>query len=418
MITILCAGSRGDFQPYIALAQQLKVLGQRVRIAGSQSFQSFVQAYGLEFFPIKADLESLNIDPKLLQAAASSDNPLKMLLTFNKMKEFGVFTVQDYFEACQGSRLVVYHPGCAVGYFAAEQLGIPSVLASPFPMHRTREYLSLIMYGRVRSTRLAKKLSHELIQSMLWLASANSIKTFWKRQFGRLPANFGRPFENRLDHRHPALVACSNHVFPRPSDWNCHIHQYGYWFVEENEAHAPPAEVASFLEDGEIPVYIGFGSMTGLAGSQGLAELAVEALRKSGKRGIICGLGRPERLPKDIIAIDNIAHSWLFGRVSAVCHHGGAGTSAAGFRAGVPSIIVPFSNDQFAWAHRAYDLGVGPKPVYRKRLSADSLAEAIQLTSNDRMRENALALGRKISSENGSLDCARVIVNCLADGQT
>ena len=82
-----------------------------------------------------------------------------------------------------------------------------------------------------------------------------------------------------------------------------------------------------------------------------------------------------ENLPETIIAIGSIPHSWLFKRVSAVCHHGGAGTTAAGFKAGVPSIIIPFSNDQFAWAHRAYDLGVGSKPIYRKDLTADKLAD-------------------------------------------
>ena len=88
-------------------------------------------------------------------------------------------------------------------------------------------------------------------------------------------------------------------------------------------------------------------------------------------------MGEIKNLPSSIYATGNIPHAWLFERVSAVCHHGGAGTSAAGFRAGVPSVIIPFSNDQFAWAHRAYDLGVGSYPIPRKKLTAAGFPERL-----------------------------------------
>ena len=111
MITILCAGSRGDFQPYIALAQELMALGKAVRIAGNRSFAQFIQGYGIDFFPINADMNSLQVDPRMLQAAASADNPFKMLLAFNKMKEYGIYMVHDFFAACEGSNPVVEkHP--------------------------------------------------------------------------------------------------------------------------------------------------------------------------------------------------------------------------------------------------------------------------------------------------------------------
>jgi len=118
-------------------------------------------------------------------------------------------------------------------------------------------------------------------------------------------------------------------------------------------------------------------------------------------------------LPPNMLAIDSIPHSWLFEQVSAVCHHGGAGTTAAGFKAGVPSIIIPFSNDQFAWAHRAFDLGVGTKPLNRKKLNATDLAAAIELAHSDQMKASALKLGKDISKENGARDCATVITQLL-----
>ncbi len=413
MITILCSGSRGDFQPYIALAQQLKKLGKDVRITGSKSFEGFLRSYGIDVYPIAADIESLNVDPKLLKAAGSADNPLKMLLTFNKMKEYGIYMVNDYYSACEGSELIIYHPGCTIGYFAAQKFGIPSVLASPFPVHKTKEYLSVVMYGKTKSNVLSKKISYAMLQGMLWMASKDSVKGFWKKRFGKVPDNFSCPFEKHIDKKHPAITSCSNFVFKRPDDWNENIHQSGYWFVEEPCEYTPTDELAAFLNDGEKPVYIGFGSMTAFEKHQGLAEMSVEAITKSGKRGIICGMGKPANLSKNIFAIDSIPHSWLFERVSAVCHHGGAGTTAAGFKAGIPSIIVPFSNDQFAWAHRAYDLGVGAKPIPKKELSADKLADAIRFALTDKIIANAKALGKKIATENGAIECAEIIVKCL-----
>ena len=413
MITILCAGSRGDFQPYIALAVQLKKLGKEVRITGSKSFEEFIRSYGIDVYPIAADIKTLNVDPKLLKAAGSADNPLKMLLTFNKMKEYGIHMVNDYYSACEGSELIIYHPGCTIGYFAAQKFGIPSVLASPFPMHKTQEYLSVVMYGKTKSNMLTKKISYAMIQGMLWMASKDSVKGFWKKRFGKAPVNFGCPFERHTDKKHPAIVSCSNYVFKRPDDWNENIHQHGYWFVEETNEYTPSEELAAFLNDGEKPVYIGFGSMTTLEKHEHLAKIAVDAITKSGKRGIICGMGNLTNLPKNIIAIDSIPHSWLFERVSAVCHHGGAGTTAAGFKAGVPSIIIPFSNDQFAWAHRAYDLGVGSKPISKKDLSSDKLADAINFALSDQIVANAKTLGKKIATEDGVIACAKTILKCL-----
>ena len=413
MITILCSGSRGDFQPYIALAQQLKKLGKDVRITGSRSFEGFIRSYGIDVYPIEADIETLKVDPKLLKDAGSSDNPLKMLLTFNKMKEYGIYMVNDFYNACIGSELIIYHPGCSIGYFAAQKFGIPSILASPFPMHKTKEYLSVVMYGKTKPNMLSKKISYALIQEMLWMASKASVKGFWKKNFGKLPDNFGCPFERHTDKNHPAIVSCSNFVFKKPDDWNTNIYQSGYWFVEESTDYIPSNELSDFLNTGEKPIYIGFGSMTSLEGYEDLTRIVVEAIIKSGKRGIICGMGRPSNLPQNIIAIDSIPHTWLFDKVSAVCHHGGAGTTAAGFRAGIPSIIVPFSNDQFAWAHRTYDLRVGSKPIPKKELSSDKLADAINFALTDKIVANAKTLGQNIATENGAVECAQIIVKCL-----
>ena len=413
MITIICGGSRGDFQPYLALAMELKKLGKDVRITGMREFESFIQSYGIDFYPIQADFKSLNVDEKMLKEAQTADNPLKMLLTFNKMKKYGVSIANEFYAACEGSELIIYHPGCTLGYFAAERLGIPSILASPFPMHKTKEQTSVIQYGRIKPTPLKNIISYHMLQGMLWLASKSSVTGFWKESFGGKPKGFGKPYERHTNKQNPAVVSCSNFVFPRPSDWNENIHQSGYWFVEEKTDYMPSKELSDFLSSGEKPIYIGFGSVFHSDQKDSMSKLIVDALNKSGKRGIICGMGKIDNLPKNVISIDSIPHSWLFERVSAVCHHGGAGTTAAGFMAGVPSIIVPFSNDQFAWAHRAYDLGFGSKPIPAKTLTPDNLALAIEFALQDTIKAKAKTLAKNIATENGALDCAKVIVASL-----
>ncbi|SHI03630.1 UDP-glucoronosyl and UDP-glucosyl transferase [Clostridium grantii DSM 8605] len=144
-----------------------------------------------------------------------------------------------------------------------------------------------------------------------------------------------------------------------------------------------------------------------------IGGIVIEALKKSGKRGIISGFGKPNNLTNNIFAVDSIPHTWLFKHVAAVCHHGGAGTSAAGFSAGVPSIIIPFSNDQFAWAHRSYELGIGVKPLYMKDLNVDDLAERIALAYDPNLQKKAKEIGEKIQAEQGAKECANIIIDIL-----
>lgn len=412
MITIICSGSRGDFQPYIALAQQIKKLGKDVRIAGFSQFEDFIKSYGIDYIPIEVDYKALGVDPKMLKQAGSADNPLKMLLTFNKMKKYGAQIAKQTYDAFEGSDLIVYHPGCTIGYFAAQEMNIPSVLATPFPMHKTNEYLSVVMYGKSKPTSINKKISYKMIQSMLWLASSNTVKEHWKERFGRMPINFKNPYE-KVSKLQPAIVSCSNYVFPRPKDWNENIHQSGYWFVEENNKYKPSKELEDFINKGDKPVYIGFGSMFDSDEKDDIVKIIIDAITKCGKRGIISGMGKIDNLPDNLISVGSIPHTWLFEKVSVVCHHGGAGTTAAGFRAGVPSVIIPFSNDQFAWAHRAFDLGVGCKPIYKKDLTSDKLADGINYALNKDIVDNSKTLSEKISLEQGALDSAKIILNVL-----
>lgn len=417
MITILSVGTRGDTQPYIALALELKKLGYQVRIAAGNSFGDFIKSYGIGFAPILSEMTSIDRDSEVIKKAMKADNPLKLLLSFHKMKDYSALMMGDLYTACEGSELVIYHPGAAIGYFAAKKMGIPSVMATPFPLNKTKEYPSVILYGKIKPNPFMNGLSYIILQTALWMASKSAVKAFWKKKFGVVPEDYRCPFELQTTERLPTITSCSSFVFPRPRDWNENIHQSGYWFVGDDAEYTPSTELADFLDAGEPPIYVGFGSAFDSEESERTTQTVIDALKIAGKRGVLAtgwsGMKNTGNLPDSIFMLESIPHSWLFKRVSAVIHHGGAGTTAAGFKAGLPSVITPFGNDQHAWGQRAYDLGVGSKPIPIGKLTADNLAGAITFALGDEIVSNAKQLGEKIGTENGAADAATVIGKCL-----
>lgn len=413
-ISILSTGTRGDTQPYIALGVALKKAGHAVRLAAFENYASFVESYGLEFSPIKGDVAQY-ISGDVAQKAVKADNPLKFFLSFNKMLELASGLQQYFFKACQGADVVVYHPGAAIGYFIAQELKVTSVLATPIPMTPTRAYPSMIFYDGPRLGGAANWLTHKILEQIFWTASSASIKQYWKREFGRLPEHFSSPFDRQNTRSCPTIISCSEHVFPRPPDWPEHVYNTGYWFLDDEAGWTPQDSLLEFLEKEPAPVYVGFGSIGNPALAAQTTQLVVEALKRGGRRGVLAtgwnGLAALERIPQDIFILESAPHTWLFPRMAAVVHHGGAGTTAAGLRAGVPEVIIPHGTDQFAWGRRVYELGVGTKPIPRKDLSVERLATAIDTALRDEVRSTARELGARIRAENGAETAARIISN-------
>jgi len=210
----------------------------------------------------------------------------------------------------------------------------------------------------------------------------------------------------------PVLYGYSQHVVPRPADWPASTQAAGYWFLPPDDSWQPPADLEAFLQAGPPPVYIGFGSMVGTQPER-LADTAVQALRQTGQRGLLAtGWGglQPGDLPDTVFKLESAPHDWLFDRVTAVIHHGGSGTTAAGLRAGKPSLICPFIGDQPFWGERVYQLGAGPKPIRQKQLTVDKLAAAIsEMAGNEAMRARATAVGQALHTEDSIANAARFI---------
>lgn len=415
-ITILTIGSRGDIQPYIALGVELKKAGYGVRMATFETFETFVKHFGLEFYPIKGDVSQVASSEEV-RGARQADNPLRVLFSFNKLKSY-IFELQkELFQACQGSDAIVYHPGAAIGYFIAQQRKIPGILATPFPMTPTKEYPALIFYNAVRFGKGFNRATHKIFEQIMWSATSAPIKQFWKQEFGHAPEEFGCPYGRQNTRSFPTIISCSDHVFPKPKDWPEHVHNTGYWFLEDDADWEPSAGLLEFLGKGAPPVYVGFGSIGDPALAEQTTRMVIEALKNCGQRGLLAtgwsGMFRTEDFPEGIFILESAPHAWLFPQMAAVVHHGGAGTTAAGLKAGIPSIIIPHGNDQFAWGRRVQELGVGPKPIPRKTLTAEKLSDAIQFALSEEVRASAKELGRKIQSENGARMAAEVVMDCL-----
>ncbi len=416
LITILTMGSRGDTQPFLALGVELIKLGHRVRFVTFENYRDFVKPFGLEFYPITGDVARV-ASSEDLQGAMQADNPFKILLSFNKMKAYVFELQQQLFKACLGSDVIVYHPGAAIGYFAAQQFGMRSVLATPFPMTPTREYPALIFYNSVRTSKGFNMLTHKIFEQIMWSATSAPIKQFWKKKFGRAPTNFACPYPKQVTRDLPTLVSCSDHVFPRPTDWPEHVHNTGFWFLEDDAGWQPPDALLNFLKKGAPPVYVGFGSMRSTDFETRTTQIVIDALRLSGQRGILAtgwgGMTKDHGASDEIFFLESAPHSWLFPRMAAVVHHGGAGTTAAGLKAGVPGIIVPYTNDQFAWGRRIFELGVGARSIPIKRLTAEKLSDAINFVLTGEIKASAIELGKKIRAENGAKVAAKIIICSL-----
>jgi sterol 3beta-glucosyltransferase len=210
----------------------------------------------------------------------------------------------------------------------------------------------------------------------------------------------------------PTLYAYSPILSPKPKEYSKEKYLTGFWVEEKKEDYQPDEKLVNFLNSGSKPIYIGFGSAVGGNFDQALT-VVLESLKKTKQRAILSsGWGNLKGvdLPKTVMQVDYVPHSWLFEQVSAVAHHGGAGTTGAGIRAKVPSIIIPFGGDQPYWGNRVYKLGIGPKPILRKKLNVNNLSDAIdQVTHDQQMIERAEKIGSILCTENGVENAIRII---------
>jgi len=404
-VLIQTIGSRGDVQPYIALGLGLVEAGHRVTLNTSLRYEAWVREHGFDFEPLKDDLIALlDSQTGLIEDMGSPVSAVRTgLRMVRETKPIQRALFWDGWAAAEtaGPDLILYHPKMFGAVQYAEKLGIPVVLGTPIAQFVPTSAFPSI--GMPSGPPVVNRATYRLVLAITKRMLAPYVHE-WRAAHGMPPQPRGiGPLHTSSGKPVPVLHAISPNVVPEPPDWPDTSIMAGYWFLDVPD-WTPPPELAAFLDSGDPPVYVGFGSMAGRQPDR-LAALVVEALQRAGVRGILAsGWGglAPSDLPDSIHLIDRAPHDALFPHMAAVVHHGGAGTTAAGLRAGCPTIICPFFGDQPFWGRRVEALGVGPAPISQRKLTADGLATAIRETlDNDSLRQRAEALGAAIRAEDG-----------------
>lgn len=387
-IRILALGSRGDVQPYIALGLGLQRAGLDISLAVPANFKTFVESYGLPTITAQVDMQQM-------VARGRGGRKTKW--------EFFHALLNETLRLSEGADLLIYAPAAIFSApHAAEKLNIPAIPTALQPfLHPTADFPAVGMPA-LDWGGWYNRFTYTFLEGFTWTFTKRMVNKWRAEKLGLPPAT--NPMTRLREARVPTLYGISPSVLPKPAEWGEHVHVVGYWFLPPGADWQPPASLVDFLQQGKPPVYIGFGSMASRDPQQ-TAQIVLDAVKSAGVRAIIAsGWGglSTENAPDNIFVIDAVPHEWLFPQVAAVVHHGGAGTTAAGLQAGVPTIIVPFKGDQPFWGKRVADLGAGPQPIPRRSLTADNLADALRQAVDDpSIRQTAQALGERIRAEDG-----------------
>lgn len=403
-ITIIAPGSQGDVQPFLALGKGLIKAGNSVRLVTNQNYENQVKSQGLEFWPIEVNMEDIIRSEKMREVLESGKLLTSIARMGNELRDNAELLAKRSLEACNDIDIVMAGiSGLFTANSIAEKLGLPFLQALNIPFTPTKAFAG-VLFPKFPRWLGGYRLSHRLTQQIVWQAYRPTDKVIREQELGLSKSSFFGPFKSESLKDGPIIYGISPTIFTRPDDWTENIHITGFWSLDLPDQWAPPSELMEFIQDEPIPLYIGFGSMSSKKPEE-TANLVFKALNKTNQRAVVSsgwgGLSKAE-LPSNVLMVESVPHSWLFPRVQAVIHHGGAGTTSAGLRAGVPSIVVPFHGDQPFWGYMIRKLGVGPKPIPRKKLSASRLAKAIEEVRTDKeMNKQATKLGSEIRAENG-----------------
>jgi UDP:flavonoid glycosyltransferase YjiC (YdhE family) len=403
-IAIATLGSRGDVQPFLALAVALSRAGHRVRLATNEPFRSLVAEHGIEFAPLGGDIKEIVGDRGRAALLAAHGNPIASLRALRAFVGPLVKQGLDLLPAAlEGADVIIGQmlaPGAA---HYAERHGLPYIEAAYDPVVPTRAFphpgAPLSVPPGVPSW-----LTYIAAEQVFWQAFRADVNAFRRGALGLGDAPFFGPTKARVARRPPALLGYSHALVPRPSDWPEHVVVTGAWLLDTPSAWNPPQKLVDFIEAGPAPIYIGFGSMT-VERPEEMTRTLLDAVRRARRRAVLStgwgGLAAAEGAD-DVMFVGDVPHAWLFPRMAGVVHHGGPSTTAEGLRAAVPQLVIPFLSDQPFWGHHVARSGVGPAPIPIADLDAARLACALEQLGDDRTIRRAAEIGRRVRAEPGA----------------
>lgn len=409
-VLILTLGTRGDVQPFVALAQELQRRGHQVVIAAPDRFADLVARRGVVFQGVDdGPLRVLDSRSAIGDVAAGGLRARAALM--RRLPAMFTRVLDDCWQVAStglgvGADLILHNGQIMAGQHVAEKLSVPAVLALPMPMYVPTgqfpwpglQFPAWLPVGMNRLTYAGMK-----VPAVVFGRTVDR----WRAGLG-LPRRRGRhdPLRRPDGGPVPVLHAVSPAVLPRPADWPATARVTGYWFADPPPASDPvePGLDALVPAGSDQPlVFVGFGSMAG-PDPQATTQVVVQAMRMAGVRGVLAGGwgGLRGVAAPDVFLAGEVLHEVVFPRVAVIVHHGGAGTTAAAVRAGRPQVVCPFVGDQPFWGRRMHQLGVAPELIDLRRLRAPRLAAAIREAIDDpAMIGAARRLGDQVRAENG-----------------
>lgn len=396
-ILIAAAGSRGDVAPYTGLGAELRRAGYDVALATTDTFAPLVRDAGLEF-------RSLPADTRVRGGVTGKRELMRTAAAFITELGQGFADVMD-----DGTDLLLLSTTTApLGWHLTEATGTPSLGVYLQPTAPTGDFPPVVTDSRSLG-RLANRATGRFALRMADRVYEQAVAKLRHRL--QLPPALPSEMRRRQERANwPILHGFSTALVPRPSDWRSGLEVVGNWWPHHDAAERLPTDLEDFLRAGPRPVLIGFGSMASGDGER-LSEIAVRALRRAGLRGILqAGSAGLAADGDDVLTIGDVPHALLFPRLAAVVHHGGAGTSAAALRAGVPAVTVPVTADQPFWARRLAASGAATDPIPFRSLSAERLAHSLHQVVKQQTHSRAAAqAAQHLGTENGAAQALKAI---------
>lgn len=411
-IAVVAVGTRGDVEPHAALCEGLRHAGYDARLCAPDDSRLACLERGIPFDSIPVSFRELYDTAGGRDLLASGSNGIRFLRGLARLAaDVAAQVITSIRAACRDAGAVCYSPlGISARYFAEEN-GIPAIATSLQPLGRTGEHANPLLSLPDWTPSVLNRLSHRLVEQVFWQLIRPVL-----RPHVRNPSLIRGHFRQFYQGPSPALFAYSDLVVPTPADWKPWMHATGYWTLRPN-GWRPPEDLEEFL-DASPAVCIGFGSMRSRRVER-IVDTALDTLARNHRRAVILtGWSNYRNMPNgshgSVYVASGAPHDWLFPRVSAVIHHGGAGTTAAALRAAVPSVIVPFFFDQDFWAKSLTASGLGPPPVAFQRLSAATLGKALDAAENSPgIRHRLQTLGARLGQEDGVGKAVSIISQAL-----
>jgi vancomycin aglycone glucosyltransferase len=395
-------GSRGDVQPLVVLALQLRALGQEVHLCVPPDFRDWIASLGMTVTPIGPELRS-----------TGKASPSAALPTPEQRRQMIEGTVATQFEtitwAAQGCDVIVGATALQVAApSVAEKMGIPYVFAAYCPAvlpspHHAPPVLAM----------LGDKTAEMEDYRELWDQDARRWNDTWEALLNSHRASLGlSPVSDVRSHiltTQPWLAADPT-LGPWPDPTDGAVFQTGAWILQDERPLS--SELEAFLEAGEPPIYFGFGS---IRAPQDLSRVMIESARALGRRAVIlrgwADLSLVDNEP-DCLAIGEVNQQALFKRVAAVVQHGGAGTTTAAARAGAPQVIIPQHYDQHYWAGRVGELGIGTAHSSGTP-TAESMTSALEQVLQPDVTARAESVATTVRSDGAQVAAQRLITLAL-----